>query len=282
MEAKRFNIFSAEFGTHATPSMSIDQRRRADRWALPAGVAGVVLLVAVLFEQQGWLDPVPEILHTAVIAFWLVEAAALLRLSPDDREWLARNKIDLLAIVGGIATLPFMPDPLPGYAPLVAGLRAFDLFGVYTRYWRITPARFFALCYLLALYVGAVAFAELERIPDTGATPTLLEGFYWASVTLPSIGYGDFSPHTHEAQVLALIYLPVTFLLIPLAFWSLQGVMDREVEDLSIIRDRARGGDLHAAPFEREAEVDTAGRTSRDDKLDEILALLQERGGPGG
>lgn len=249
--------------------MSPVQRARADRWALPSGAATLLLLAAVLLEQQRWLGAAPEIVHTAVVAFWLVEMTAILRLTPNNLEWFARNKIDLLAIAGGVATLPFLPEPLPGFAPLAAGLRAFDLFGVYTRFYRITPFRFFALSYLLALYVGAVSFARLEIVPDTGSPPTLLESFYWASVTLPSVGYGDFSAHTPAAMVLALLYLPLTFLLIPLAFWSLQGVMDREIEDLSAIRDRAKRNrvfrmfDRRQASLEAEEPFPEPGRRPR-------------------
>ncbi|MCG2634151.1 MAG: NAD-binding protein [Gammaproteobacteria bacterium] len=112
--------------------------------------------------------------------------------------------IDLLAI-------------LPSYRPLRI-LRIFLLFRLfklfrYTRslgeFSQILVEKRFEF-YTLAIFMGFVLFAASTAIflfeghrPDSDIQ-SIYDGFYWALVTLSTVGYGDLTPHTTEGRVVAM------------------------------------------------------------------------------
>jgi len=68
-----------------------------------------------------------------------------------------------------------------------------------------------ALVVLGTLLLGAVLFQIFE-----GAG--MLDGLYWASTTLTSVGYGDFSPVTTPGKVMTIVFqLWSLFILLPCA-----------------------------------------------------------------
>ncbi len=68
-----------------------------------------------------------------------------------------------------------------------------------------------AVAVVLTLTVAAVAFMALEGV-------SVLDGLYWASTTMTSVGYGDLSPATWGGKVMTIIFqLWSLFILLPCA-----------------------------------------------------------------
>lgn len=68
-----------------------------------------------------------------------------------------------------------------------------------------------AVAVLSTLTVAAVLFALFEGV-------SVLDGFYWASTTITSVGYGDLSPATWYGKVMTIAFqLWSLFVLLPCA-----------------------------------------------------------------
>lgn len=68
-----------------------------------------------------------------------------------------------------------------------------------------------ALGVVLTLVSAAIGFSVVEN-------QSILDGFYWASTTLTSVGYGDLSPATAAGKVLTIAFqLWSMFVLLPCA-----------------------------------------------------------------
>lgn len=68
-----------------------------------------------------------------------------------------------------------------------------------------------ALSVVMTLMLAALGFAAIEG-------GSILDGFYWASTTLTSVGYGDLSPVTARGKVLTIAFqLWSMFVLLPCA-----------------------------------------------------------------
>ena len=191
-------------GTHTLPSMTPEQRRKARRWELPAmGVALLVIPYLLLnyFAPEGTLGTIVDVLYVGIWAFFVVEALAMLRLAPDNLEWLRLNVLDVVIIV---LTAPFEFLP-PDFEVLQClwVLRILDLLPVVHQYaFRITVVRFAFILWGLTVFGGGIAYAELERGAEE--PPTLFDGFYWVNTTISTVGYGDFLPTNPETKILAM------------------------------------------------------------------------------
>ncbi|PAP75197.1 ion channel [Rubrivirga marina] len=130
-----------------------------------------------------------------------------------------------LALLGGQADLALAPMTRAGEvaadfaAPFYAarlgvartrGNRVFDVLG------RLFSMTFFWIAAGLAvllLLVGAMMWA-VERRHDTDdfheSARGLWDGFWWAGVTMTTIGYGDTVPRSHGGRVLALFWMLVS------------------------------------------------------------------------
>ena len=67
------------------------------------------------------------------------------------------------------------------------------------------------LAVLTTLLLASLGFAAIEGT-------SILDGFYWASTTLTSVGYGDLSPATSAGKVCTIVFqLWSMFVLLPCA-----------------------------------------------------------------
>lgn len=70
---------------------------------------------------------------------------------------------------------------------------------------------------VLTLTIAALAFVALEG-------GSVLDGFYWASTTMTSVGYGDLSPATWGGKVMTIAFqLWSLFVLLPCAVANIVG-----------------------------------------------------------
>jgi voltage-gated potassium channel len=117
--------------------------------------------------------------------------------------------IDLLAI-------------LPTYRPLRV-MRIFLLFRLFKlfRYFnsikvfaRVLVSRRFELITLgvflgFLVFIGSTAIYLFENPANGGQVNNLFEGFYWAIVTVATVGYGDISPLTTGGRIIAMVLILV-------------------------------------------------------------------------
>src|SRR5829696_10191590 len=85
-------------GTHVLPSMTPEQRRRAQRWELPAVIVALLVipyLVLNYFQLGSVSGTVVDVLYIGIWSFFVVEALAVLRIAPDNLEWLRNNVLDV-------------------------------------------------------------------------------------------------------------------------------------------------------------------------------------------
>jgi voltage-gated potassium channel len=278
-------------GTHALPSMTPEQRRRAQRWEMPAVVVAVLVipyLVLNYFELGSTWGTVVDVLYVFIWSFFVVEALAVLRLAPDNREWLRNNVLDVVIIV---LTAPFEFLP-PDFEVLQClwVLRILDLLPAVHRYlFRVTVVRFAFILWGLTVIGAGIAYAELERGAEE--PPTLFDGFYWVNTTISTVGYGDFLPTNPETKVLAMGLQALGVVLGAILVAGILPLFDREfaegfsrrvAERVELLTGEVDELEEDLADIEADIERIARGENSQDRVLGQIardLADLRERMG---
>ncbi len=281
-------------GTHVVPGMTPEQRRRAQRWEMPAVAVALLVIPYLLlnyFRLGSGFGTAVDVLYIGIWTFFVVEALAMVRLAPDNWDWAKRNVLDITIIV---VTAPFEFLP-PGFEVLQClwVLRILDLAPVIHRYvFRITVVRFAFLLWGLTVFAGGLAYAQLERRSEE--PPTLFEGFYWVNTTISTVGYGDFLPTTWQTSVLAMGLQAMGVVLGAILVAGILPLFDREfaegfsrritekVENLTGEVD-----ELEADVADIEADIDriARGESSQDRVLGQIardLADVREKIGAEG
>jgi len=191
-------------GTHVVPGMSEIQARRARAWEKPAMVAALLVIPYLLvnfYTPGGRWEAVADAFYLLLWGFFVVEAAAMIWLAPDNWEWVRHNALDVAII---LATAPISVWPREFEVVQVLWLlRLLDLLPLFhRRLFRITVIRFAFILWSLTIFGGGIAFATLESTQEEA--PGLLEGIYWANTTVSTVGYGDWLPHTVASVLLTI------------------------------------------------------------------------------
>jgi voltage-gated potassium channel len=281
-------------GTHVLPSMTPEQRRRAQRWELPAVIVALLVipyLVLNYFAPSGTLGTIVDVLYFGIWGFFVVEALAMLRLAPDNLEWLRHNVLDVVIIV---LTAPFEFLP-PDFEVLQClwVLRILDLLPTIHRYlFRITVVRFAFLLWGLTVLGGGIAYAELERGAEE--PPTLFDGFYWVNTTISTVGYGDFLPTNPETKILAMGLQAMGVVLGAILVAGILPLFDREfaegfsrrvAEKVERLTGEVDELEQDIADIDAEIEKIARGESSQDRVLAQIafdIADLRQKMGAGG
>jgi voltage-gated potassium channel len=265
--------------------MTPEQRRRAQRWEMPAVAVALLVIPYLLLNYlrlgSGFGTAV-DVLYIGIWTFFVVEAITMLRLAPDNWRWARRNVLDITIIV---VTAPFEFLP-PGFEVLQClwVLRILDLAPVIHRFlFRITVVRFAFLLWGLTVFAAGLAYAQLERRSEE--PPTLFEGFYWVNTTISTVGYGDFLPTTWQTSVLAMGLQAMGVVLGAILVAGILPLFDREFAQgfsrrVSEQVERLTGevDELETDLADIEADIDTIarGESSQDRVLGQIARDLAE------
>ena len=119
----------------------------------------------------------------------------MLRLAPNDREFLRHNKLDLTVLV---LTVPLLPG-LFQVLWVLRLLRLIDMLpAVLGRFVNITLLPYAIVLAFIGVFGGGLAFARLEGV-------SVFDGIYWANTTINTVGYGDISAQTTGGKFLSMI-----------------------------------------------------------------------------
>ena len=272
-------------GTHVVPGMTPEQRRRAQRWEMPAVVVALLVIPYLLlnhFEAGRGYETVVDVLYVGIWTFFVVEALAMLRIAPDNWAWAKRNVLDIVIIVL-TAPFEFLPSGFEVLQCLWV-LRILDLAPLIHRYlFRITVVRFAFLLWGLTVFAGGLAYARLERGAEE--PPTLFEGFYWVNTTISTVGYGDFLPTAWPTSVLAMGLQALGVVLGAILVAGILPLFDREFAEGFSRRvaeqvERLTGevDELESDIADIESDIDriARGESSQDLVLAQIARDLEE------
>jgi voltage-gated potassium channel len=184
--------------THVVPGMSEEQARKARRLDTPTVVVVLLVIPTLILhfsEPAGILAAVSTALNWAIYAWFLFEFLYMLRLAPDNREFLRHNKLDLTVLV---LTVPLLPGVLQALWVLRL-LRLIDMMPVVLgRFVNITLLPYAVVLAFIGVFGGGLAFARLEGV-------SVFDGVYWANTTINTVGYGDISAQTPGGKVLSMV-----------------------------------------------------------------------------
>ena len=183
--------------THVVPGMSEEQARKARRLDTPTVVVVLLVIPALILhfsEPRGALATFSTALNWVIYAWFLFEFVYMLRLAPDNREFLRHNKLDLTVLV---LTVPVLPGVLQALWVLRL-LRLIDMMpAVLGRFVNITLLPYAVVLAFIGVFGGGLAFARLEGV-------SVFDGIYWANTTINTVGYGDISAQTSGGKVLSM------------------------------------------------------------------------------
>jgi voltage-gated potassium channel len=217
--------------THVVPGMTEEQAAKARRLDAPT-VAVVLLVIPALVlhfsEPRGTLGLASATLNWAIYGWFLFEFVYMLRLAPDDREFLRHNKLDLAVLV---LTIPLLPGVLQALWVLRL-LRLIDMMpAVLGRFVNITLLPYAVVLAFIAVFGGGLAFSRFEGV-------SVFDGIYWANTTINTVGYGDISAQTAGGKVLSMVLqwtgnVILAMLIGGVAAFAQQLLLGEDVEEIS-------------------------------------------------
>ena len=146
-------------------------------------------------------------------------------------------------------------------ASLLIGLARF-WFAIRTA-WRDPTFRLLATLTASLLLVGTLVFNRVEGW-------SYLDSFYFSAITLATVGYGDFSPHTDAGKLLTVFYIFCGIgLLVALLTRFADALIQSERETQARLHAQLAHARKKLAPHDAAADPDHAltGRESPPDEL---------------
>jgi voltage-gated potassium channel len=211
--------------------MTEEQAAKARRLDAPTVVAVLLVIPALVLhfsEPQGALGVASSALNWAIYAWFLFEFVYMLRLAPNDWEFLRHNKLDLTVLV---LTVPLLPGVLQALWVLRL-LRLIDMMpAVLGRFVNITLLPYAVVLAFIAVFGGGLAFARFEGV-------SVFDGVYWANTTINTVGYGDISAQTPGGKVLSMVLqwtgnVILAMLIGGVAAFAQQLLLGEDVEEIS-------------------------------------------------
>jgi voltage-gated potassium channel len=224
----------------------VDRQFLETKWDKFTGVPLLVLSLVFLYLYAApIIDPnldtqiveLFEILQTFIWVIFVIDFVGRFLLAPNKKFFLRNNIIELLAVI----------------LPMLRPLRALRLLSVVT----IGLRRFGGkLRNRVTIYVFGTAFmvwflaglavTEAERGAEGSNIENVSHGWWWAFITLATVGYGDRVPVTAEGQWVA-VFIVLTGIAVlgtisaVLAAWFIDSVKESKSE---IVKDVNETNDL--------------------------------------
>jgi voltage-gated potassium channel len=189
-----------------TKSASDERSERiAKRFEIPMLIAATLVIPAIIIEEAVPGEPLASlgiVLNYAIWLAFLVEAAVMLWVVPNRRQWLREHPLEVIVV---LLTPPFLLAFLQPIRllRLLRLLRFARLAPLVRRLFTAQGLRYTAVLAFLTALAGGAAFHQAE------GSRSLEEGFYWAAATMTTVGYGDISPHTTEGRIIAIVVMLV-------------------------------------------------------------------------
>ncbi|MFD6135236.1 potassium channel family protein [Isoptericola sp. NPDC060257] len=165
-------------------------------------------------------------------ALFVVDYVVRARLAPRPWRYVRRHPLELAVVV------------LPVLRPLLLVSVVVRLNRVNAVRLRGRVVRFAAAGTALLVIVGALTVTQAERGAPGASIVNLGDGFWWAMVTITTVGYGDLTPVTPAGRVIAVCLMLGGIALLGVVTATLSSWLVERVTDTSSPDDRlgaARG-----------------------------------------
>ena len=201
-------------------------------------LVGVAVLFAVVYAWQvvgrpaGTALLIAQVVVFACWAVFLVDYLVRLRLAPDRWRWFRRNILSLLVVA----------------LPMLRPLRLIRLLTLFTVFQRAAGAALRGRVVLYAagttallVFVASLAVLDVERTAPGADIRTWGQALWWASVTITTVGYGDYTPVTPEGRLIAIAMMVCGIALLgtvtaTMASWLVERIASRDEADQSATR----------------------------------------------
>lgn len=233
--------------------MTQERWQRLTTW--PLFVAALVFLVAYSWRVIGELDDsragVANLLLAVVWVMFAVDYVVSLALAPSGGRaaWFRKNLFDLAAVI------------LPALRPLSL-LRLVTMLDIMPRRGgaalRARIIVYASGATLLLVYMSALAVLSAERSAADASIDSLGDAWWWAFVTVTTVGYGDLAPVTVLGRLIAVGLM--------IGGIALLGVITATLSSWLI--ERIAGPDDDAS---------TGDVRRLEQKIDELHRLLEQR-----
>ncbi len=189
------------------PDPEIRLRRFEHSTIVPMLVLSVlfvpVLVIPLLCDLTPWQDHVFQVVDSLIWLCFLTEYATRLVLARDRVHFMATNLVDLAIIalpLIRVVTSIRMVRILQASRIVFAGLRGRKLGDDMVSHHSVAAMAFV----IVSLSVSAAALVyDVERHAPGSRIHTVGDAFWWAIVTVSTVGYGDFYPVTTAGRVIA-------------------------------------------------------------------------------
>jgi voltage-gated potassium channel len=179
---------------------------RVDRWLrTPLIVAALLAIPTIVVQEsdfgEGW-EILASVLDWMIWAVFAANLIIMLAVVPNRRRWLVHNPLDLLIVV---LTPPFLPVTfkLARVLPIVRLLWLVIIAHRLRNVFSLQGLRYAALILFTIVVVGGVLFVAVE--PDQHLSTW--DGLWWAIQTVTTVTYGDISPTTALARIVATVVM---------------------------------------------------------------------------
>lgn len=169
-------------------------------------IAAAFVFLGLYAAQVLWLSAGPNadrLIAAGQVIIWIIfiaDYAYRIYLAPHTLRYIAGHPLDIITLL------------LPMFRPLRA-LRIFAAArvlidrGHHVSYGRVAVA--IGTAALFIVFVGALAVLDYERFAPGATITTFGNALWWASVTITTVGYGDYSPVTVGGRMGALFMMAV-------------------------------------------------------------------------